>query len=211
MVFIRAQGCDIIPHCLYCDTPESQNGNKGRDMDRLSIVDEVGKLSGYQRYSWVCITGGEPLWQLDELEELVRLLKAESYKVTIETNGSLPIPEWYGLVDSWSADIKCPSSGVAGVSKEDWFKTRQCDQVKFVISDTDDLEFASKVIKRHWADPPTVLVSPASLFLIDKTQSKIEEFWTKEWLQEVAEFCKREKVRFSLQIQKVIWGNKRGV
>jgi 7-carboxy-7-deazaguanine synthase len=211
MVFVRTQGCNLIPGCSFCDTTEARDANRGKEMARLDIVDEVGRQCGFSRSSWVCITGGEPLWQRDELEELVRLLKNESYKVTIETNGSFPVPGWYGLVDSWSADIKCPSTGVCGTSKEDWFKTRIYDQVKFVVGDTDDLVFARQVIRRHMADSPTILVSPSSYLLINKEQLRIEEFWSKEWLQEVAEFCKEEKVRLSLQLHKIIWGNKKGV
>lgn len=209
MVFIRTQGCNLLPPgCSFCDTPWAQDANKGKEMPRLDIVDEVMRLSP-RRNSWVCITGGEPLWQEDELEELVRLLKTESYKVTIETNGSLPVPRWYGLVDSWNADIKCPSTGVCGVSKEDWFKTRICDQVKFVVSNKDDLDYASGVIKKHWADNPVILVSPVASHV--PKWEVIEDFWSREWLQEVAEFCKKENVRLSLQLHKILWGDRKGV
>jgi 7-carboxy-7-deazaguanine synthase len=215
MVFVRFQGCNLIPHCIWCDTPYAQDANEGKDMDCLSVSDEVDRLSGYKRNSWVCITGGEPLWQEAALEELVRVLKAESYKVTIETNGSLPVPRWYGIADSWSADIKCPSTGVCGTSKEDWFKTRISDQVKFVVGNKEDLDYASGVIKKHWADSPTVLISPVARLSNTRHDSlanrDVYENWDIEWLQEVVEFCKEENVRFSLQLQKVIWGNKKGV
>ena len=209
MVFVRSQGCNLIPHCIWCDTPYSQDANEGKDMDCLSVSDEVGRLSGYKRNSWVCITGGEPLWQEAALEELVRVLKLESYRVTVETNGSFPVPRWYGIVDSWSADMKCPSTGVCGTSKEDWFKTRISDQVKFVVGNKEDLDYASGVIKKHWADSPIILVSPTASHT--PKWNIVEDFWSREWLQEVVEFCKKENVRFSLQLQKIIWGNKKGV
>jgi len=212
MVFVRFQGCNLIPHCSWCDTPYAQNAEVGgKDKSVIDVVDEVMRLSP-RRYSWVCITGGEPLWQEDSLEELVRELKRESYKVTVETNGSLPLPRWYGLVDSWSADIKCPSSGVCGTSKEEWFSTRICDQIKFVVGDWDDLRFVKGVLKRHSTDSPVMLISPVMSWM-NREEGLLEGTadYNQLWLQEVAEFCKEMGVRYSLQLQKIIWGNKKGV
>lgn len=210
MVFVRLAGCNLLPHCSYCDTVYAQDGSKGDVMSVDGIILKVSSLSPYYN-SWVCITGGEPLFQRDELEELVRVLKKGGYKITIETNGSYEVPRWYTLVDSWNADIKCPSSGVCGVSKEEWFKTRTCDQIKFVVGNEEDLEFVRNMLSRHKADNPIVLVSPIAGLLVDKEQGKITEYWDKEWLQEVTEFCLENRCRYNLQIQKVIWGNKRGV
>ena len=210
MVFIRTAGCNLLTHCSYCDTSYAWNPKDGKDILVEDMVKEVIKTSPYRK-SWVCITGGEPLWQLDELEELVRKLKMGNFQITIETNGSFEPPRWYTLVDSWNSDIKCPSSGVCGVSKEGWFKTRFKDQIKFVVGTDEDLEFTKKMIHKHRADSPQVLVSPVAGLLINKKEGKIEEYWNREWLKDVAEFCKEERVRYSLQIHKILWGNKRGV
>jgi 7-carboxy-7-deazaguanine synthase len=210
MVFIRVAGCNLLPKCRYCDTRYAWSPENGKDMNIEDIVDEVDRFSPYLK-SWVCITGGEPLWQEDELEKLVRELKKKSYLITIETNGSFEPPRWYTLVDSWNADIKCPSSGVCGVSKEEWFRTRYQDQIKFVVGDIDDLNFTKEVIGRNPLGSPQILISPVSNYLIDKRGGKIEEYWNKEWLKEVAEFCKKERARLSLQIHKIIWGEIRGV
>ena len=141
MVFVRFQGCNLIPRCRHCDTPSALSGRGGKEMEVKDILDEIGRLSPYYRI-WVCITGGESLWQLDGLEDLVRRLKMGGYQITIETNGTFRPPRWYGLVDSWNADIKCPSSGVYGVSSLEWFKTRFQDQIKFVVGTKEDLDFA---------------------------------------------------------------------
>ena len=206
MVFIRLAGCNLLTKCSYCDTSYAWNSESGRDMPIGEITGEVSKLSPHYR-SWICITGGEPLWQEEGLEELVRELKRAGYLVTIETNSSFKPPRWYTLVDSWNADIKCPSSGVCGVSREVWFTTRQQDQIKFVVKDREDLDFAEDVLERHRVDSPTILVSP----VVDKCSDSGKLLLSPEWLQEVAEFCKKEKVRLSLQLHKVIWGNQRGV
>lgn len=210
MVFVRLAGCNLLPHCSYCDTNYAWDPKDGKDVSVEDVVKEVSKLSPYYK-SWVCITGGEPLWQRDELESLVRLLKKGGYLVTIETNGSFKPPSWSTLVDSWSADIKCPSSEVCGTSSEVWFNTRQVDQIKFVVGTREDLDFTKYLLTKHKADSPTVLVSPVIGLLLNKNEGKVEEYYNREWLQEVVEFCKEMRVRFSLQWHKVIWGNKIGV
>jgi 7-carboxy-7-deazaguanine synthase len=174
------------------------------------VLKEVSKLSPYRK-SWVCITGGEPLWQEQELEQLVRKLKAGGYSVTIETNGSFKPPRWYTLVDSWNADIKCPSSQVCGVSNEVWFRTRQCDQIKFVVGTEEDLEFTKNMLDKHRADSPTILVSPVTKTLHGTDLPDDPVGWDREWLQRVVEFCLDQRVHFSLQWHKVVYGNKKGV
>ena len=210
-VFVRFAGCNLIPtHCVWCDTSYAWNPEDGKEVSIEDVVKEVSRLSPYYK-SWICITGGEPLWQRDELEELVRGLKVGGYLITVETNGSYKPPRWYTLVDSWNADIKCPSSGVCGVSSEAWFNTRQQDQLKFVCGNMEDLEFTRNMLNKHKADSPTILVSPVTGILVNKKEETWEEYWNKEWLREVAEFCKEEKVRYSLQWHKIIWGNRKGV
>jgi len=202
MVFVRTQGCNLLNHCNYCDTSHAWDGNLGTEIGIEDIGKQVNKLD--PRFnSWVCITGGEPLSQPD-LYSLVRELKRWGKHITIETNGSINPPKWYTIVDSWNTDIKCPSSGVCGISREEWFSTRFCDQIKFVVGNKDDLDFASEMIDRHAADLPIVLVSPVF-------PRNYNEVGSTEFMQEVAEFCKAKKVRFSLQIHKVIWGNRKGV
>lgn len=206
-VFVRLAGCNLLPNfCKWCDTTYAQEADSGREMSVEQVVQEVIHLYPYQK-GWVCITGGEPLFQPDGLEELARELKRQQYLIEIETNGSLPRPGWWTLVDSWCADIKCPSSGVAGISREIWFKTRPQDQIKFVVGTEEDLEFADEMIRRHIVDNPVVLVSP----VIENSELDFDASWNKEWLQRCVEFAKEHRARFSLQWHKIVWGNRKGV
>ncbi len=225
MVFVRFQGCNLLLKqcCSYCDTAYAQDSTKGKEMGIQEVVVEVSRLLPYYK-SWVCITGGEPLWQEEELHNLVIKLKERGYRITIETNGSIKPPRWYTLVDSWNADIKCPSSGVCGVSKEIWFNTRVSDQIKFVVGNQEDLDFARKVIEKHRADNPVIEVSPVmdgKLFALPDflrrlgysiTEEQLSEFdLGSTWLQGVAEFAKEMRVHYSLQIHKILYGNRKGV
>ena len=209
-VFVRLQGCPLIPKCRWCDTSYAWDPNRGEERAPNDLIQEVSRLSPHYQ-SWCCITGGEPLWQRDGLEELVRLLKNGGYRITVETNGAFEPPKWWTLVDSWNADMKCPSSGICGVSKEDWFYTRGTDQIKFVVGDMEDLDFARNLINKYKAKSPVVLISPVAHILVNRKEGIIEEYWNREWLQECVEFCAEERVRFSLQWHKFVYGDKRGV
>jgi len=208
MVFVRFQGCPLIPKCSFCDTSYAWDPEEGFDLSAKEVLLKVSKLSPYRR-SWVCITGGEPLWQGGDLEDLIRKLKVGGYLITVETNGSFKPPGWYTLVDSWSADIKCPSSGVCGVSNEIWFRIRQQDQIKFVVGNQEDLDFVRQILDKHKADSPTVLVSP--VFPQNYNQGGDGICIYNTWLQEVVEFAKEMRVRYSLQWHKIVYGNKKGV
>jgi len=206
MTFVRAAGCNLLPGCSWCDTTYAQDPNKGKELSVQEVVKEISKLSPHYK-SWVCITGGEPLWQEQELYELVKELKKGSYRITIETNGSIKPPRWYTLVDSWSADIKTPSSRVCGVSSETWFNTRIFDQIKFVVMDSKDLEFTKEVLSRHRTDSPVVLISP----VWNGIESKKGLLISQDWLREVWQFVIEHRLRLSIQQHKVVWGSKKGV
>jgi len=192
--FIRLQGCNFLPGlgCKWCDTVYAQESNKGKSLSIEDILAEVVAAESRTYQHWVCITGGEPLFQLKGLHELVKALKKYGLLTEIETNGSISKPFWWTLVDSWVADIKCPSSGVCGVSKEEeWFDTRKQDQVKFVVGSAKDIDFARQMIMRNAARNPTVLISP--VILPDGTAP---------CMKEAINLSLRLKVRFSLQIHK---------
>jgi len=202
--FIRLQECNL--RCNWCDTTYAQEPDGGELMSPLQVVNT---LKSYVK-GWYCITGGEPLLHVEDLYELVSALKRNgACSIEIETNGSFSPPKWFSLVDSWVADIKCPSSGVCGASKIDmWFSMRHKDQVKFVVATEEDLNFVRKTLKSGLCIP-TILVSP--VFPRNCNEGSDSICISAEWLQRVVEFCKEMDVRFSLQLHKVIWGNKQGV
>lgn len=205
MIFIRLQGCNFLPGmgCQWCDTGYSQNPELGEERTIESIREEVIGLSPHLD-SWICITGGEPLFQPDALEELVRMLNRHSFNTEIETNGTIKVPGWYTLATSWVADIKCPSSGVSEHYNSGWFSTREADQIKFVVKDEEDLKFVDDLYRKNLMSAPKWYVSP----VIEDADNL-----DRVWMDRVVEFIKERdsKLRLSLQIHKVIWGNKRGV
>jgi len=217
MVFVRLQGCNFKQPCKWCDTQYSFSDKIAvENLPPEEVKNRVIKLLPYPG-SWVCITGGEPLNQEEELWSLCKLLvEKELYRVEVETNGSVKLPRWNTVVTSWCIDIKTPSSGNELTNKllidSFFFNTRHTDQIKFVVADRTDLEFARNIIQLHPHFPPRVLISPmiptvsatiSSENLLDRSQ---------EWWKECAEFCKEERVRLSLQLHKLIWGTqKRGV
>lgn len=219
MTFIRLQGCNLYPGkcCSYCDTDYSQCPDDSKSVDlgleviQASLVDLEPRSAG----DWVCITGGEPLLQEEELGRLVKKLHG-GWNIEIETNGTLPKPRWWTLVNSWVPDVKCPSSGVHPIKPmiDDWFQTRPQDQIKFVVGNRDDLRFAERIIREHATANPQVIISPACAHFDKKSQSAgVDTYptWNRELMNDSVELCKTLKVRFSLQIHKVIWGNKKGV
>jgi len=205
MVFIRLQGCNL--RCAWCDTLQAQDSRGGYSAEIDEVLAKVRVSQPYGR-SWVCITGGEPLFQEKELWELLKTLKLEGYKTLIETNGSYPRPFWAStrdpisdrLVDCWSVDIKPPSSGIA--IEEDilkgWFRGFRRDQLKFPAMDIDDLGFIARVLRNN-AIMPMVYIQPIVQEGEDLLSRKI-------WWQRVWNFCLECNVNMSLQRHKVVWG-----
>lgn len=139
-VFVRLAECNC--RCSYCDTKYSFA--KGIAME----VHEVVRLVTSYRSKKVTITGGEPLLQLDAVLELIQKLLALGYKVSVETNGSIAIPELYrdNQNVSWVVDYKLISSNqMEKMIPEAFESLTQKDFVKFVISDKDDFDAALNV------------------------------------------------------------------
>jgi len=210
MVFVRLQGCSMKPPCSWCDTPYAYDPKGGLDMSVEAVYQEVERLvSPYKCIA--CITGGEPLMQVTSCGALVRRLNQGGFMVEIETNGIHPIPSWERDVSSWCVDIKCPSSGVQGRFLEDWLDMRSTDQLKLVVGTKEDLGYAKEVVVKRRMGEPEMMVSPVIHSGYDDLTGGECSILNREWLQEVAEFCKAERVKFSLQLHKVIWGPKKGV
>ncbi len=191
-VFVRLTGCDL--RCSWCDTPYSFH--EGRKMS----VDEV--VAAVEAYGspLVEITGGEPLLQ-EEVYPLMDRLLASGRTVMLETGGHRPTTRVPAAVFT-ILDVKCPASGEA--SKNDWSNLDRLaahDEVKFVVQDRADYDFAREVIARHdlAARAAAVLISPVHGVLDSKTLS--------EWM-----LADRLPARLQLQLHKFIWSpSTRGV
>lgn len=192
-IFIRVSGCNFVEEghpCIYCDTPYSWHDYQGKSLSMAEIGSEVFKYS----VNSVLLTGGEPL-SVNPREFDMLIENLHGYHISVETNGS--IMPWNSKVDSYVVDMKCPSSGNSNRNLYKilrWLRKR--DQVKFVIGSIDDFEFAKDTV-RHCPTRATVLISP---------------IWGKLNLQEVWEWVKEiPQSRLSLQLHKIVWGDKKGV
>jgi 7-carboxy-7-deazaguanine synthase len=192
MVFVRLTACDL--RCSWCDTPYAFH--EGRKMSIDDVVAEV------ERYGCptVEITGGEPLLQTDVYPLMSRLLD-EGKKVLVETGGHRSIERVPpGVIRIM--DIKCPGSGES--SKVDWENLKRltaADQVKFVIKDRTDYEFAREVLNREQ------LAGRVSAVLFSPVHGVLEARQLAEWI-----LADRLPVRLQLQAHKFIWSpDTRGV
>ncbi|NJD57374.1 MAG: radical SAM protein [Nitrospirae bacterium] len=184
-VFVRLSGCNL--RCTYCDTRYSyEEGEKLAVDDVMKRVEQAGRRL-------VEITGGEPLLQKDDTDQLSRMLLDAGYAVLIETNGTFPI----GAIDrrvTVIIDVKTPGSGMSeriDVTNFEHLKTT--DEVKFVICDRNDYLWAKNIIeKRGLSGRCTVLFSPAFGLLEPRKLA--------EWILE-----DRINVRFNLQLHKYIF------
>ncbi len=137
--FIRLAGCNL--RCAWCDTSHAWEG--GTRMSVTEVLDRVWLLNGKH----ICITGGEPLLQRDEVIELLKKFDRHGYTVEIETNGTRDFRDMQPYA-SICMDVKCPSSG----ERSDLSllsSIAPCDCVKFVVADEDDLLYARAVMARY--------------------------------------------------------------
>ncbi len=184
-VFVRLTACDL--RCRWCDTPYAFH--EGR---KLSVDEVVAQVEAYGCPT-VEITGGEPLLQADVIPLTTQLL-ARGYRVMVETGGHRSIAGVpAGVIRI--VDIKCPGSGES--DRNDWSNLAlltSLDQVKFVLADRADYEFARDVITReHLADRcGAVLLSPVHGELALKPLA--------EWI-----LADRLPVRLQVQLHKYIW------
>jgi 7-carboxy-7-deazaguanine synthase len=190
-VFVRLTACDL--RCRWCDTPYAFT--EGRKLSVDDVVREVCDID----CDLVEVTGGEPLLQPDVYPLMARLLE-EGRTVLLETGGHVPldgVPTDVVKV----MDVKCPGSGQAEKNRLDnfaWLTPR--DEVKFVIADRADYEFARDVVRAHGlAARVSVLFSPVHGSGV---------------LQPLAEWMLADAlpVRLQVQLHKYIWGvDRRGV
>jgi len=207
--FVRLAGCNLAligTPCVWCDTSYAQMQG-GKSMTVARVVKRIEKLStGCNR---VCITGGEPLYQITALRELVEGLKNLDYFVEIFTNGTLVPPlELFHAVDSWIVDIKCPSSGIPHRCRViPWLGVvRPKDMVKFVVEDELDLDYVETSLQ-SCKTKGIVSISPC---IVDDLVDSLCQ-GARIWMQTVWNYCVANNYRYGLQVHKVVWGNKKKV
>jgi 7-carboxy-7-deazaguanine synthase len=185
--FIRSVGCNLS--CDWCDTRYSRDG--GYEMS----VHEITARAKDERN--ICVTGGEPLLQ-DDIYELLGALLGSGKRIVLETNGSVDISDVPASGDLMiSMDIKCPSSGMSDRMIESNIRyLKPTDQLKFVIADGSDLEYAVSFLDSHDIGCDVIFSPVGGMDIEPLAEEAIE---------------RGLDVRVLPQLHKIIWGNKRSV
>lgn len=188
-VFVRLTGCPL--RCSYCDTAYAFHG--GENMDVEELVLRVASFGARH----VCVTGGEPLAQKNCVPLLARLCD-QGYEVSLETSGAMDVSEVDPRVVK-VMDLKTPASGECDRNLyANLDHLTQRDQIKFVICDRADYEWAVSKLRGHdLATRCEVLFSPG--------YGALPAAELAEWI-----LADRLPVRFQLQLHKVLWGETPG-
>ncbi|MEO8011887.1 MAG: 7-carboxy-7-deazaguanine synthase QueE [Dokdonella sp.] len=188
-VFVRLTGCPL--RCTWCDTTYSFHGGEWIEIDAI-----LERVSAYGARH-VCVTGGEPLAQKRCISLLERLCDA-GYDVSLETSGAIDI----GAVDARVrrvVDLKAPGSGE--VTRNLWSNMvglRAHDQVKVVLADRADYDWALAAVREHALDGRcAILFSPV--------HGSLDARELAEWI-----LADRAPVRFQMQLHKLLWNDAKG-
>jgi len=191
-VFVRLTACDL--RCMWCDTTYAFH--EGR---KMSVGEVVAAIEAYD-CRLVEVTGGEPLLQ-KEAPVLMQELLARGKTVLVETGGHISLDRVPpGVIRIM--DVKCPGSGEA--HRMDWSNIERLqprDEVKFVIADRADYEYARDALARH------VLADRVTAVLFSPVHGVLDARTLAEWV-----LADSLAVRVQLQVHKYIWApDTRGV
>jgi 7-carboxy-7-deazaguanine synthase len=182
--FVRLTGCPL--RCTWCDSEYTFHGGT-----EMTLDDVLAKVRSFD-CRLVEVTGGEPLHQ-PEAFTLIERLCADSYEVLVETSGAIDISS----VDPRAhiiMDVKCPGSGM--MDRMDWTNLDRIagkDEVKFVLKDRADYEFARAIIPRYNLTARCPILFSPSFGELDPRQLS-------EWV-----LADKLPVRVQLQLHKFIW------
>lgn len=214
-VFVRLYACNL--RCAWCDSMYAVEGGDFTKPPVDDIVARIRDLAGTPGegpgIGHVCWTGGEPLLQGDAIAAAIRHLP-EAFVHSIETDGEVDLQAFDALLPSeresgrvrYVMDVKCPGSGMkADRAYENLGRLRNHDEVKFVLLNRDDYEFAKRVLSAYGTPARTVLFSPAAA--AHRVGQGLDPARLAEWILE-----DRLPVRLQLQMHKLVWpGRIRGI
>jgi len=197
-LFVRLAGCNL--RCPYCDTKYAQGDSQGEKWQIMTLVNAIRENGCHK----IIFTGGEPLLQKSELVPIINVLLSEGFKVTVETNGSICLPE--NIIQNgnfgWVVDYKlwCWEN----METNNYLILSETDWVKFVLQSKNEYHLARQTIDilRNKGCQARMALSPvfgnedftpADLILMIKN----DRFWD---------------VTVNIQLHKIIWDfEKRGV
>jgi 7-carboxy-7-deazaguanine synthase len=198
-IFVRLAACNL--RCVWCDSEYTFTG--GRKMTAEEVEREVVQLAAG---GLIEITGGEPMLQERELVPLMERFLALGYTLLLETSGERPLARVPPAVHK-IVDVKCPGSGEGGTFRESNLESlSDRDEVKFVLADRADYEFARDFTRAHQLENKvaSVIFSPA--FTKNPSQERdaanclLDPRILAEWI-----LADGLNVRLGLQIHKFIW------
>jgi len=206
-IFVRLAGCNL--RCAWCDSEYTFTGGKPFTADEI-----VAAIEALQPCPLIEFTGGEPMLQARELLPFMQRLLDSGYKLMMETSGERPLADVPKAVHK-IVDVKCPGAGSAANSFNlaNLEALTPNDEVKFVLSDRADYEFARDFIRTHALESKCggILLSPA--FSKTPTDQRSTDNATLdprlvvEWM-----LADGLPARLSLQIHKYVWEpRKKGV
>lgn len=218
-IFVRLAACNL--RCVWCDSEYTFTG--GKKMTGDEVEQEVMRLSPLPRDSsheaqtasaprtpapggLVEITGGEPMLQERELVPLMERLLAHGYTLLLETSGERPLDRVPRAVHK-IVDVKCPGSGEGGTFlMGNLDRLTPHDEVKFVLADRADYEFARDFTHTHRLESKVNSVIFSPVFLKnpsaerDASNCQLDPRLLAEWILE-----DKLNIRLGLQIHKFIW------
>jgi len=215
-VFVRLYACNL--RCVWCDSMYAVEGGEFTHAAVADIVGRIRELAGPSEGAHagirnVCWTGGEPLLQGDAIAAAIRRLP-DHFVHSLETDGEIDLRAFDARLpderDSgrvrYVMDVKCPGSGMkAEKAYANLAQLREHDEVKFVLLNRDDYEFAKRVLSTYGTKAGTVLLSPAAA--AHRVSRGLDSAKLAEWILE-----DRLPVRLQVQLHKLIWpGRERGI
>ena len=199
-IFVRFAGCNL--RCAWCDSEYTFTGGKPFTQDEV-----IAQIEALAPCRLVEFTGGEPMLHAKELLPLMDVLLEQGYTLMMETSGERPLGDVPKQVHK-IVDVKCPGAGAAAYSfrPSNLEALTANDEVKFVLTDRADYEFAKAFMAEHdlRAKVGGILFSPA----FSKTPSPLRTVDNAtldprtlvEWMM-----ADGVDARLSLQIHKFIW------
>lgn len=189
-VFVRLTGCPL--RCGYCDSEYAFYGG-----ERLALDEILARVAAYKP-TYVCVTGGEPLAQRECLT-LLNMLCDAGYMISLETSGALPVEDVDPRVVK-VMDLKTPGSGEVGRNRwENIPLLGDRDQIKFVICDRNDYEWARFKLDEHQ------LATRVAEVLFSPSFGQVAPVQLAEWI-----LADNLPVRFQLQLHKLLWNDTPG-